>query len=189
MVCGSFFIHAILIGNMADDKNLEYWSRFLLAKEEVIHDFGVSRWYITIFFLLPSILLMAVAIFSFLNEYLIVCLLLAFIALVFFVPAIYLAYFVHYVVTSQRVISREGIFHKKFIAVDLPSITDVTISEAFLERLITKSGIIGLNTAGSHHIELSLRHISRPFNRRKDIYKHLGELTGQTSVDEPDPIE
>jgi len=99
------------------------------------------------------------------------------------VPAIYLRYFVHYAITDHRVMTREGILHKKFVTADLPSVTDVTIHESFLERVLTRSGVVGINTAGSHFIEVHFRHIRKPFLIRKDIYKHQYKAVEEQKLD------
>lgn len=108
-----------------------------------------------------------------------------FIALTLLIPALYLAYFVHYAITDRRIMSREGILHKHFVTVQYRSVTDVTVRESMLERIFTRTGSLGVNTAGSHHVELKLRHIARPLAVKADIYKHLHEMTRQSGGGQP----
>jgi len=152
-------------------RHKRYWQRFLLPDERVIHTFGVGGWYIFLFWVVPSVVALVLTIVLWLVN-IIVGILMALICLSVAIPAIYLRYFVHYAITDQRVMGREGLLHKKFITADLPSITDVTVHENFLERILTRTGEVGVNTAGSHLIELYFRHVRKPFLIRHDIYKH-----------------
>jgi hypothetical protein len=157
---------------MGHEKHEKYWKRFLLPGEKPIHMFGVSRAYIFIFWIVPALIIFGVAVYVGLSS-LFIGLMFGVPALAMLLPAMYLAYFVHYIVTDQRVMSREGFLHKKFLIVALLSITDMQIYESLLERMFTRTGTIGANTAGGPRIELYFRHISRPLDRRQDIIKHL----------------
>ncbi|MFH1354018.1 MAG: PH domain-containing protein [bacterium] len=159
-------------------RHARYWRRFLLPGENVIHTFGVSWAYVTLFWLLPAAALLAagVVVDAWIG---LLGLMFVLLAVILLVPALYLAYFVHYAVTNQRTMVREGILYKHFVTVDYHSITDVTVRETLLERIFTRTGTIDVNTAGGDQVELKLRHVARPMNLRGDIYKHLNELTGQ----------
>lgn len=149
-----------------------YWQQFLLPGEQLIHTFGVSRLYLAVFWWLPLLGALAGAAAAAALAEPAISLLLLIMAIGLALPPLYLAFFVRYAITGRRVMSREGVLHKEFITVDLPAITDITIRESFLERLFTRSGAVYINTAGSDQIELPLRHVSRPFDRRRDIYRH-----------------
>ncbi len=148
-----------------------HWQRFLLPEERLIHTFGVSRSYLTVFFLLPALVLLVLGVvIGALGELVGALFLLAGGGML--LPAFFMWFFVHYAITDRRVMSRVGVLGKHSISVDLTMITDVAIREPFWERLITRSGTIGINTAGSPRVELVLRHVGRPFDRKQDIYKH-----------------
>ncbi|KKT92899.1 MAG: hypothetical protein UW94_C0011G0011 [Parcubacteria group bacterium GW2011_GWA2_45_14] len=98
--------------------------------------------------------------------------LLGIVAVSVYLPILYRRYFVHYAITDRRVMTREGLLHKTFVTADLPSVTDVTIDESFLERVLTGTGIVGINTAGSNRVELHFDHVKRPFALRKEIYRN-----------------
>ena len=155
---------------MSHRKHHKYWKRFLLPNENIIYMFGVSRSYIVIFWMVPAMALFALMIYLGLIN-IILGFLVALAVLSMSVPIIYLLYFVHYAVTDQRVMTREGILHKRFVTADLPSVTDITVNEVFFERLLTRTGDIGVNTAGSDFVELHFRHIKKPFIIRRDIYE------------------
>jgi len=152
-----------------------YWQRFLLENEQIVHTFGVSRRYVITFFWLPAAFFLVVGLVVLSNN-----LLLGILTLIpaggLLMPAVFLWLFVHYAITDKRVMSREGVLHKRFVTVSFRSITDVTVNELFLERLLTRTGTIGVNTAGSNRIELHWRHIAKPVERRKDVYKHAQRI-------------
>lgn len=154
----------------------KYWSRFLVSAEMPLHTFGVSRWYIVLVWLLPAAALVALAInvMAFISPAL--GMMAALVAAALMLPAFTQAFFVHYAITNQRIMSRIGVFHKSFLTVDLRSVTDVEVFETWWERLFTKTGWIGINTAGSDEVEMQLRHVARPYELRKDIYRHQQAL-------------
>lgn len=172
---------------MASERHVKYWQRFLLPNERLLHAFGVSGSYIAVFWGLPLLALASVAAAATSISGPIAALL--FIGtLGLLLPITYLSRFVHYAITDRRVLAREGVLHKHFVTVELRSITDITVRESFLERVLTKTGTIGVNTAGSPQIELFFHHVLRPFRLRQDIYHHLQQTpspdaaaaTGQT---------
>lgn len=156
---------------MSHKKHKKYWKRFLLPDENIIHLFGVSKRYIVVFWIIPAFALFVLMIFMG-SISIILGVLMAFAFLSTTLPIIYLRYFVHYAITDQRVMTREGILHKEFITADLPSVTDITVNESFFERVLARTGEIGVNTAGSDFVELHFRHVRKPLLIRSDIYKH-----------------
>ncbi|MBI4022026.1 MAG: PH domain-containing protein [Candidatus Andersenbacteria bacterium] len=169
---------------MAQSRHTQYWQRFLLPNEQLVHAFGVSGAYVFLFWGLPLLALDALALWTTATNVSIATLL--FIAsLGLLLPIVYLLFFIHYAITDRRVLAREGVLHKRFVTVELRSITDVTVNESLLERLFTKTGTIGVNTAGSPQIELFYHHIRRPFNVRQDIYHHLQQAPAPTGSTPP----
>jgi len=126
---------------MGHSRHTRYWQRFLLPGERAIHTFGVSGLYVTFFWGGPLLLALSLAAVIGVSNALLGVLLLVLVAFAL-VPIVYLLFFVHYAITDRRVMSREGIFHKRFITVDLRSITDALVQEPFLERLLSRSGAI-----------------------------------------------
>jgi len=163
---------------MSHQRHARYWQRFLLPQEKVIHTLGVSRAYVVFYWLLPAGVLFVLGIVVGVRIDLLGFMFLP-LAVMLLVPALYLTYFVHYAITGRRTMTREGILYKHFVTVDYRSVTDVTVRESLLERIFTRTGTIDVNTAGGHHIELSLRHVARPMALRGDIYKHLRKATEQ----------
>ena len=137
----------------------------------MIFCFGVSSAYLTIFWLLPAVTMTVIAGYA-ATINIMLWLLLSLVAAAVYLPIIYQRYFIHYAITDRRVMTREGLLHKTFVTADLPSVTDITINESFLERIFTRTGVIGINTAGSNHVELHFDHVKRPFVLRKEIYRN-----------------
>lgn len=148
--------------------------------------FGISSLFIGIFWVVPGVISL---VFAWVVLW-VVSIPLGSVLLVvpaaFFFAAILFRYFTHYVITDQRVMSRVGIIHKRFITVDLRSVTDIAVHESFLERILTRTAIIDLNTAGSDRIELVLKHVKKPFLLRQDIYKHQQKLFDRTNGARPE---
>lgn len=164
---------------MPHPRHTSYWQRFLLPGERLIHAFSVSGAYVFVFWGLPVLALGAAAIAATTLSGPMAALL--FIgALGLLLPITYQLFFIHYAITDRRVLAREGILRKRLVTVELRSITDITVQESLLERLITKTGTIGLNTAGSPQIELYFHHVRRPINLRQDIYHHQQQTAPST---------
>lgn len=157
---------------MASERHVKYWQRFLLPNEQLLHAFGVSGAYIFVFWGVPLLALLGAALAGAASSVPAAALLVIG-ALGLLMPILYLLFFIHYAITDRRVLAREGVLHKHFVTVELRSITDVTVRESLLERLFTKTGTIGVNTAGSPQIELFYHHVSRPHQLRQDVYHHL----------------
>lgn len=156
---------------MSHYRHEKYWQRVLLPGESIVFCFGVSGLYLILFWMIPAMVMSAMAVYSlFINV--ILGFLLGIVAVIMYIPVIYQRYFVHYVITDHRVMTTVGILHKTFVTADLPSVTDVTIDESFLERVLTQTGVVGINTAGSNLMEVHFNHVKRPFALRKEIYRN-----------------
>jgi len=160
-----------ILKSMSHYRHQKYWQRFLLPGESIVLCFGVSGSYLILFWMIPAIVMTALAVYAgFINVML--GFLLGIVAVSVYLPILYRRYFLHYAITDRRVMTRVGLLHKTFVTADLPSVTDVTIIESFLERILTGTGMVGINTAGSNHIELHFDHVNRPFALRKEIYRN-----------------
>lgn len=156
---------------MSHQRHQHYWQRFLLPDEQVLHTFGVSRLYLVLFFLVPALVVLGVGVGVTLTTGILGALFLL-AGFGMFMPLIFMWFFVHYAVTDRRILSRSGILGKYMVSVDFSTITDIAIREPFWERILTGSGTIEINTAGSHDVELVMQHVAAPHDRRHDVYKH-----------------
>jgi len=90
-------------------------------------------------------------------------------------PSIYHYYSVKYLVTDKRVVVKTGLIGQSIVSADYSKITDVTVNQGILGRLILRTGTIVLNTAGTDTGEVALKWVNDPFEAKNLIYKHLGK--------------
>ena len=141
------------------------WSKVLREDEKVDYEFSVGRRYrmlgiiLTILFGFPLLFIASI-----LG------------VVIILVGIFYFSHYVRvanaYVLTDRRVLVHTGWLSTNTISIEYKNITDVTVDEPFLERLITKTGNLSINTAGSGIKEVSLRHITTPYEVRKRIDKY-----------------
>lgn len=74
-----------------------------------------------------------------------------------------------YAFTNKRVL-----FHKSWLSthttsVDYSKITDVYVQEPFLERILTRTGHIAINTGGTNLHEIVLKNVESPYELKKKL--------------------
>ncbi|KKR02813.1 MAG: hypothetical protein UT31_C0040G0007 [Parcubacteria group bacterium GW2011_GWF2_39_13b] len=74
-----------------------------------------------------------------------------------------------YAFTNQRVLIHRGWLSTHTISIDYQKITDLTVVEPFFERILTNSGDLHIDTAGTPAQEIVLRHISSPYEAKKKL--------------------
>lgn len=74
-----------------------------------------------------------------------------------------------YAFTNKRVLIHRGWLSTHTISVDYPKITDVHITEPFLDRVATHTGNAAINTAGTTRDQIVLQHIERPYEVKKQL--------------------
>ena len=67
-----------------------------------------------------------------------------------------------YILTDKRIIVKKGWLSNRTISIDYGNITDITVHENFIYRLLTCSGDMIINTAGTDKAEVVLQHIDNP---------------------------
>ncbi len=67
-----------------------------------------------------------------------------------------------YILTDKRIIVKKGWLSNRTISIDYRNITDITVHENFIYRLLTCSGDMIINTAGTDKAEVVLQHIDNP---------------------------
>lgn len=81
-----------------------------------------------------------------------------------------------YLLTTRRVIIREGFFKIKLASVLYDKITHITVNQGFLERIILGYGTVVVDTAGSSGDELTLEYVNAPIKFKNKlenlIHKH-----------------
>ena len=74
-----------------------------------------------------------------------------------------------YVLTNKRILVKKGWLSNYTISIDYKNITDITVNESFIYRLLTCSGDMIINTAGTDKKETVLQHIDDPFKVKNMI--------------------
>ena len=67
-----------------------------------------------------------------------------------------------YLLTTRRVIIKKGIFGVKLTAALFDKITNLEVSQSFIDRLLLHHGTILINTAGMNKGEISLKFVDYP---------------------------
>lgn len=92
---------------------------------------------------------------------------------VFLIALFYYGYYLKvanaYAFTNKRVLIHRGWLSTHTISVDYSKITDVHITEPFFDRLITHTGNIAINTAGTTTDQIMLKRINAPYEVKKKL--------------------
>lgn len=93
--------------------------------------------------------------------------------IIFLIALFYFGYYLKvanaYAFTNKRVLIHRGWLSTHTISVDYSKITDVHVSESFLDRIITHTGNIIINTAGTNFAEIILRNVKSPYEIKKQL--------------------
>lgn len=93
--------------------------------------------------------------------------------LVFLATLFYYAFYLKaanaYAFTNERVIVKRGWLSTTAISIPYEKITDVTAHEPLFDRLITRTGHLTINTAGTSVAEVVLTHITKPYEVKKKL--------------------
>lgn len=140
----------------------QVWKKVLRNDEEVKFEFSVGKKYRMFYLILLSVLaspfLIGTPVFGIIL-----------IGIVLFYFGFYLKTANAYAITNKRVLIHRGWLSTSAISIEFDKITDVSITEPFIERLVTKSGNIAINTAGSGTKEVILKHVQTPYEVRKQL--------------------
>ena len=74
-----------------------------------------------------------------------------------------------YAFTNKRVLIHRGWLSTQTNSISYDKITDIIVRENFVDKVLTKTGSIALNTAGTSHYEGSLRFIENPYQVKKKL--------------------
>lgn len=96
-----------------------------------------------------------------------------FFGLIWILIAIYRKLTIRYLVTDRRVIVKKGLIGQSTVSADYSKITDVTVQQGILGRLILHTGIIVVNTAGTDLGEVTIKWVEDPFKAKDVIYGQI----------------
>lgn len=137
------------------------WKKVLKPEENIVEEFTLGRRYIlliqTVFGFLGLIFLPSFWPFS----------------IILFLLMLFMGWYLRkanaYAFTEKRVLIHKGWLSTHLTSIDYDKITDVTVIEPFLDRLICKTGHLSINTAGTGFHEAELRHIESPYEIKKKL--------------------
>ncbi len=138
------------------------WDKTLGSGEEVKHEFSVSNRYRMVSLALWSLL----GVFFLFGVWQMGALI---IALAAFYYGFYLKVANAYAFTDHRVLIHTGWLSTKLVSTEFSKITDVTVTEPIVDRLLFKTGGLDINTAGSKGEEIKLKHVERPYELKKTL--------------------
>lgn len=142
------------------------WSKVLNPHEEVKYEFSIGKRYRIIAMILMAILAASLLIPPMTRWGIFL------LALVFFYYGFYIKVANAYAFTNDRILVHKGWLSTKLVSTEYQKITDVTVHEPFFSRIISKSGSITINTAGTGTHEIVLKNVQNPY----EIKKKLDEL-------------
>lgn len=93
--------------------------------------------------------------------------------LIWILIAIYRKLTIRYLVTDRRVIVKKGLIGQSTVSADYSKITDVTVQQGILGRLILHTGAIVVNTAGTDLGEVTIKWVEDPFKAKDVIYGQI----------------
>lgn len=137
-----------------------FWHRHLYPSETVVAAFGVGSGYAGFVLFLAIITLPIVAGIFILGRY------------------FYLKYAFKYAFTNKRIISLEGWFVTHLVTIDYDHITDISVKQDLVDKYITRTGTIVINTAGTNTHELTLHEVDNPHAKVSQLH-HLIEESGK----------
>lgn len=98
---------------------------------------------------------------------------LLFFGLIWILIAVYRKITLRYLVTNKRVIVKKGLISQSTVSADYSKITDITVKQGILGRLLLHTGTIFLNTAGTDLAEVNIKWVDNPFKAKDVIYGQL----------------
>lgn len=147
------------------------WKKSLSADEEVLHEFSVSDRYRYFNIFTMGLLVIIGSIPGFFWSPFFVLLL--FLVPVFIISCIYYGLIMKlsnaFAFTDKRVVVHKGWLNTCMTSAEYDKITDVSVTEGFVEKIITHSGTLLINTAGTTFHELPLEHVESPYELKKKL--------------------
>jgi len=142
--------------------NNTVWQKVLSNEEVIKEEFSIGNRYVKIWGIFWAIIYLQPTLISLLFGTLIPF---------FLIPLFYYFFYLKkanvYAFTNKRVLIHKGWLSTSLVSVDYSKITDVFVSEGIFQKLLTKSGTITINTAGSGGEEVILNNVANPYKLKK----------------------
>lgn len=162
--------HKRIYAEGATQKEKDHFAKFLSEDEELVIATGFGHTFLRhqfIYYLIfPGIIGLFLGIgFVYLYQYnlgygfLLGLVLMLFLA---WLKTVHLYNANRYLLTTRRVILKQGVFSVKLITTLYDKITHIEVEQSFYDRLIMHEGSVIINTAGASNDSLHLKHIDAP---------------------------
>jgi len=152
-------------------KHQKIWDKVLENGEEVKHEFSISSRYLNTWFIFWMIVVFTQSDSGDLTGGLM------FLGIVAFYLFFYKKRSRIYAFTDRRIAIHTGWLSTKMISIDYNQITDIKIEEPFLGRIIYKTGVLQIATAGTGSPPVRFNHIEKPY----ELKKKLDSLRGKNN--------
>ncbi len=143
------------------------WDKALAPQEELKYEFSISFLYRTFYFglcLIIGIWLIGMRVYI---------AGLGIILLSFFYCYFLIPWSNAFALTNKRVLIHRGWLGSNLISIDYDKITDITVEESIIDKFITRSGNLIINTAGTGFSEnkqgQKISHIASPYEVKKKL--------------------
>jgi uncharacterized membrane protein YdbT with pleckstrin-like domain len=136
-----------------------------VSSDKIIHEFGVSKWYIALYIVVGILLAPFI------------------VGILFVILGVYYWMNYRYILTDKRIIAKRGIFNIKIDSAPYSKITDISLFQRFGERIFFRMGTLEVNTAGSNSPEILLNKIENPKMIKQIIFDLMeGTYQGKRCV-------
>lgn len=143
------------------------WKKVLNPDEKVEYEFSIGNRY-KMFYLILCCIIGVILLFS--SSYFIGIII---IGAAIFHFVFYLKWANAYAFTNKRIVIYRGWLSTELTSIDYDKITDVIVEEPIVDKLITSTGHLIINTAGAGFSELKqnqkLEHIENPYETKKKL--------------------
>jgi len=94
------------------------------------------------------------------------------IGLVFITYAFYFRAARHYFISTHRISETKGLVARRTISTEYDDVTNIRISQDMIERIILKTGMVAIDTAGGDAEEIKFERVADPYQLASLIRKH-----------------
>jgi uncharacterized membrane protein YdbT with pleckstrin-like domain len=164
------------------------WQKVLSSDEKIEYEFSISPLFLTFSFFIRLLVLLLLTPFIYTFSAKVALLFFLFIGLsLLFYYFFYLKEANAYAITNKRLIIHRGWLSTDSVYIDFAKITDITVIEPFFEWILTNSGDLHIDTAGTPSHEIILRHIASPYETRKKLedIRTKAENSAAPAIDNP----
>jgi uncharacterized membrane protein YdbT with pleckstrin-like domain len=144
------------------------WDKVLSDGEKIEYEFSYGERYLKVG-LIAGVILGVLLLFAYVGFILL--------PIEIFLWAFYYRVSNAYALTNKRILIHKGWLSTRTTSIDYHKITDVAVSEPFLDRIIYHTGSILVDTAGMSGGDIVLSHIEKPY----EVQKRLNLLKDKVS--------